>query len=93
MVLRRRNVERALTAKLGMTLDERDHRVYKLHIEGRFIAQTKVSRGSGYDTLGRELVSAMARDLNGPARFFRDIAGCTKGPDEYLQHLRDEGAI
>jgi hypothetical protein len=93
MALPRRNVERALTRKLGMVVDQRDHRVYKLHVEGTFVAQTKVSRGSGYDTLGRDLVSAMAHDLNVPVRFFRELVGCTKGVDDYLQHLRDEGAL
>jgi hypothetical protein len=93
MVLPRRNVERALSKKLGMVMDQRDHRVYKLHLEGRFIAQTKVSRGTGHDTVGRELIGAMAHDLNVPTRLFREITGCTKGLPEYLQHLRDKGAL
>jgi hypothetical protein len=76
-----------------MAMDDRDHRVYKLHFEGRFVAQTKVSRGTGYDTIGRELVSAMAHDLNVPTRFFRELTDCTKGLDDYLQHMRDQGAI
>ncbi len=93
MALPRRTVERALKNKLGMTMDQRDHRVYKLYVADQFVAQTKVSRGSGHETLGRELVSAMAHDLNVPVRLFREIAGCTKGLDDLLQHLRDEGAL
>jgi hypothetical protein len=93
MVLPRRETERALTLKLGMEMTERDHRVYKLHVEGRFVAQTKVSRGSGHGTLGRELVGAMARDLQVPTRLFRELVDCTKELDDYLQHLEDAGAI
>ena len=93
MALPRRDVERALTQKMGMEMTQRDHRVYKLHYQGSFVAQTKVSRGSGHVTLGRELVSAMARDLQIPSRFFRGLVDCTRGLDDYLQHLRDEGAL
>ena len=94
MVLDRRSVMRTLTNKLGMVVDQRDHRVYKLHIEGKFVAQTKMSRGSEkYKTLVHDLVKAMARDLNVPTPFFRELDSCAKSRDDYLQHLRDIGAF
>jgi hypothetical protein len=93
MVLSRRGVERALTRKLGMELDQRDHRVYRLFIDGQFVSQTKVSRGSGYHTLAPDLVKAMARDLKVSVRFFRELEACTKDLDDYLQLLRDTGAL
>lgn len=93
MALQRRSVERTLTRKLGMEMDERDHRVYRLFVTGQFVSQTKVSRGSGYHTLAPDLVKAMARDLKVPMRFFRELDACTKGLDDYLQLLRDTGAL
>ena len=94
MALDRRNVEQALSGKLGMVLDEdRDHRFYRLVVNGKFVAQTKVSTGARYKTLGHDLVKAMARQLYVPTPFFRDLISCAKGRDDYLQHLSREEMI
>jgi hypothetical protein len=94
MALSRRDVERALSRKLDMVLDEdRDHRFYLLVVNGKPAVRTKVSTGSGYRTLGDDLVGAMARQLNVPIPFFRDIVSCAKGQDDYLQHLSKTGVI
>jgi hypothetical protein len=62
MAVSRRGVERMLTNKLEMTLDDPDHQVFLLVIEGRVIARTKLSRGSEkYKTLGDDLVRKMAQ--------------------------------
>lgn len=93
MALSRRLVERALTGKLGMDLDQRDHRVYRLRIGGRLVAQTKVSRGTGHDTIGEDLVKAMARDLGVPTPFFRGLVSCTKGFEEYRELIATKGDL
>ena len=93
MVLSRRSVERTLAHKLGMQQDQRDHRVYRLYVGGRLVAQTKVSRGSGYHTLGHDLVRAMARDLKVPTPFFRELDACSKELDDYLDSLRESGIV
>jgi hypothetical protein len=94
MALSRRNVEQALSGKLGMDLDEdRDHRFYRLVVDGKFAVQTKVSTGTKYATLGDDLVRAMARQLNVPMPFFRDIVTCARSRDDYLTHLSNIGVI
>lgn len=95
MALASRDVERMLTNKLDMALDDRgDHRVYRLHVDGAFVLKTKLSRGSAsHRTLGDDLVSAMARQLRVTTPFFRELTQCTKSHDDYLQHLQDAGII
>lgn len=73
--------------KLGMALEERDHRVYRLFVEGKLAVQTKVSRGSSYHTLGDDLVRAMARDLKFSVTVFRQLEACTKSLDDFLDAL------
>lgn len=93
MPLSRRSVERMLSNKLGMALEERDHRVYRLFVEGKLVIQTKVSRGSSHHTLGDDLVRAMARDFKISAILFRQLEACTKTVDDYLDALRERGDL
>ena len=93
MVLSRRNVEQTLGGKLGMVMDQRDHRYYRLYVEGQFILKTKVSTGTGHGTIAPQLVSLMAKQLRVPAPFFRDLDACTKTREDYLSHLRGSGVI
>jgi S-adenosylhomocysteine hydrolase len=94
MAVSRRGVERMLTNKLEMTLDDRDHQVFLLVIEGRVIARTKLSRGSEkYKTLGDDLVRKMAQQLRVSMPVFRELESCTKSRDDYLQVLREHGFL
>jgi hypothetical protein len=96
MPLPRDTTEQQLVQKVQMTPRNRkgdDHRFYDLVINGQRVARTKVSRGSGYKTLGDDLVSKMARQLYVPTPFFRELINCTKSRDEYLGILRDQGRI
>lgn len=96
MPLERDATEAQLTQKLEMTLRDRrgdDHRRYDLIIAGKRVARTMVSRGSGYRTLGDDLVGRMARQLHVTSPFFRELISCTKSRDEYLSKLKDQNLI
>lgn len=96
MALSRSDTERQLTRKLQMTRrvgKGQDHRYYDLYIDGRRIAFTKVSTGTGHRTLGPNLVSAMAKQLHVPTPFFEDIINCTKSRNDYLEKLREQRII
>ena len=94
MAVSRRGVERMLTNKLEMRLDDRDHQVFLLEIDGRVVARTKLSRGSAkYTTLGADLVRKMAQQLHVSMPIFRELESCTKSRDEYLQILSETGFL
>lgn len=94
MAVSRRGVERMLTNKLEMTLDDQDHQVFHLMVDGRVVARTKLSRGSEkYKTLGDDLVRKMAQQLHVTMPIFRDLEGCTKSRDDYLQALKENGFL
>lgn len=93
MSLPRREVERQLTQKLLMEPRPGDHRYYYLFINGRKVARTHVSTGTNSRTLGDNMVSTMARQLNVTTSFFREIVNCTKTRDQYLQQLRDQDLL
>lgn len=93
MALARNGVEQQLSQKLLMELRQgkrADHRYYVLMIDGVKVAQTHVSTGTSYKTLGNDLVSSMARQLYLTAPFFRDIVNCKKSRDDYLQCLKEQ---
>lgn len=83
--LSRRDVERMLVTKLGMTKDERDHRVYTLKIDEMTIARTKISTGTGHRTLGDNLVSAIARQLRVSSQDLIGLVQCTISKEDYLR--------
>jgi len=94
--LSKAETEQALRGKLGFVQDRRpgrDHRVYRLTIDGQVVARTKVSTGTNTRALGDQLVAAMARQLNVPIPLFREIVGCRKGRGEYLDALRERGHL
>ena len=91
--LSRANLERALSGKLRMEIDERDHRVYRLFVGGRLVVRTMVSTGTGHRTLGDPLVAAIAKQLGVTAADLRAIVSCTIDRPGYLQRLRDAGVL
>ena len=76
-----------------MVLDQRDHRYYRLYVNGRYVLKTKVSVGTGHQTIGPDVVSQMAKQLRVPTSFLRDLDACTKSLEDYLQHLRASGVV
>jgi hypothetical protein len=72
----RTELRRTLTAKLGLELDRSaDHPVFTLWHEGRAVARTHISHGSGKD-VGQGLISAMARQLGVTGPELRDSLDC-----------------
>ena len=79
------------TIKLGMTLDQSDHRRYVLRIDGRPVVRTFVSTGTKYKTLDANLIALMAKQLQIPVSFFVGLVQCSKTRDDYVAYLRDTG--
>lgn len=89
----REKVETALKRK-GFTLEPGDHRYYRLYVGAKKTAIcTKVSMGSGYKTLGDQLVSAMATQLKLTNKEFHRLVDCDMSGEEYLKAMRDRGHV
>lgn len=92
--LEKRQVERALTRKLHLEVEEHNHRRYTLRISGQDIVSTDVSRGSRkYKTLGKDLVKNMASQLHVGIPDFVDLVRCPLSRDDFLNRLRDQGLL
>ncbi|MEE8392180.1 MAG: hypothetical protein V3S14_15500 [Anaerolineae bacterium] len=93
-MLKARQVDRALTSKLGFERRETHHRVYRLYLGGRLVARTFISHGE------RELsdfhVSQMARQMRLRKREFMNAVRCPLEQEEYyalLQERLKEGSL
>jgi hypothetical protein len=77
MPLDRREVEAGLEKK-GFVLAERDHRFFTYHtIAGQKTSVwTKTSTGTGYKTLGDDLIGKMAKQCGLTSRQFKDLVAC-----------------
>lgn len=65
-----------MTGKLGLELDlSADHPVFTFRDEGRIVARTHISHGSGKD-VSAGVVSAMARQLGVTGPQLRDSLSC-----------------
>jgi len=86
-MLKARQVDRALTGKLGFERHETHHRVYRLYLDGRLVARTYISHGE------RELsdfhVSQMARQVRLCKREFLDAVRCPLDQEGYYALLRE----
>jgi hypothetical protein len=91
--LQRSAVEKTLVTKLQMQQEVRDHRWFQLEVNGRLITRTYVSTGTKYKTLGNDLVSKMAHELQVPTGFLVKLVNCQKSREEYIQHLQDTGKL
>ena len=91
--LSRAAAEKALVHKFDMERDERDHRWYRLVLDGQEVARTFVSTGTKYQTLGDDLVAKMAKQLRVPPHFFAGMVNCPKSKEDYISHLRAIGEI
>jgi len=94
MPLDLRDIERALESKLGFRREEgAKHKLFSLYIQGKLVAETKTSRGSGYKTLGEYLVGEMAKQLFVPHQFFVEMVRCTRTRADFLRFLSKRGRI
>jgi hypothetical protein len=94
MPLERSEVEAGLERK-GFVAVERDHRYFTYHtIAGhKTSVWTKTSRGTGYKTLGDDLVSKMAKQCGLTSKQFKDLVVCPLTRDKMESILLDNGRI
>lgn len=83
--LGRAAVEAALTSKLGFVRADGDHYVYKLEIDGQYVARTKFS--GSHKQLSDDLVAAVARQIGLTSPQLRQMVSCTIDRSGYLQIL------
>ena len=66
-----------------------DHWFFRVRCrQGHYFVNTKLSHKPGRNVLGPDLVAQMARQLLIQPAFWRQIAGCTRGRDDYLAVAR-----
>jgi len=86
-MLKVRQVDRALTSKLGFERHETHHRVYRLYLDERLVARTYISHGE------RELsdfhTGQMARQVRLRRQEFLDAVRCPLEQKEYYTLLRE----
>lgn len=92
MPFERRQLEQLLR-RLGFAQTEGYHRVFCLTIEGRTVAKTKMSRGTGHRTVGEGIVSDVADELHITRAFLYQLVRGEKGRDDYLNELRRKGLL
>lgn len=79
----RTGLRRTFTGKLGLVLDpSADHPVFTFWHEGKAVARTHISHGSGKD-VGQSLISAMARQLGLSGPELRDSLDCRISADAF----------
>ena len=67
----------------------RDHDVYRLDAKPTEPVLTKLSRGSGYRTLGPKLVNKIGRQLKLSKKQLKDFVECPMTKAQYIEHLRE----
>lgn len=84
--LKIRQVEQALTAKLGFEAHDSHHRIYRLYLEGQLVARTFVSHGQ------RELsdyhASQMSKQMRLMRKEFLDVVECPLDRETYHTLVR-----
>jgi len=77
-----------LVTKLGAVKDNRDHRVFVVQVTDRIKIRTKVSHGSGYKTIGSQLVSDMARQCRVTTGEFTELVTCTLSREQWVERVK-----
>ena len=89
MGLAYRDTQRSLRTKLRFDEDRgRDHIWYKLWLDDRIVAKTKMSHSK--KDLGEVLVGKMARQVHLTSGQFKDAIICPMSRDEYYSILREK---
>lgn len=91
----RRDIRRALLKKgFREETKGRDHDVYILETDGKVRAVfTKLSRGTAYHTIGDNLLSKIARQLQVSRPELNDLIACPMDRETYLSVLADRGVL
>lgn len=94
MVLKRREVEAALTAK-GFKRTESHHTFFLYYTKSgiKTPIRTKTSHGSSHKDISRELVGRMAKQCKLTNQEFNDLIACPLDRDEYERKLEELDAI
>ena len=94
MPFEREDVEAALKRK-GFMLGGSDHRHFTYHTRSgkRTSVWTKTSHGSGYKTLGDDLVQKMARQCGLTKPQFTKLVECPLTQEEFEQILIGSGRV
>jgi len=91
--LERDAVESSLKKK-GFVVEERDHRYFMLYADGQYTGiHTKTSRGTGYKTLGSNLVGKMAEQLKLTTQQFVELVRCPLSAAEYIALLNQKNEL
>ena len=91
MPLKKREIDRALTSKLGCEVDDSGkHRVFMVLVDGLVVAKAHTSHG-GEEDIRDQLVKQMATQLRVPKPLFVDIVSCRKSRPEYEAEFRRDG--
>jgi hypothetical protein len=80
-----REVRRALTGKLGMTLDvAKGHPLFAFWHDGQIVAKTHISHGAGKE-VSDGVISAMARQLGIRAPELRGAIDCSVSRESFSE--------
>lgn len=83
-----------LTGKLhAEELPGGDHRFFVITVDGRIVARTKISRGSGHRVYPPNLVSLVARQLWISTSELVALVTCSLSRDEWIEALRASGRL
>jgi hypothetical protein len=94
MPLDRARIISALKQK-GFIEGSGDHNYFLYHTTQNKMTNifTKTSHGSGYKTLGDELVSKMAKQCKLPTKQFKEFVSCALSRESYEKLLVEAGHI
>ena len=84
--LKSRQVEKAMTTKLGFVAHDTHHRIFRLYLDGQLVARTFFSHGR------RELtdyhIGQMAKQMRLSRREFLDAVACPLDCETYYRLVR-----
>ena len=69
-----------------------DHKFLHYYHEGKFVLSTKISHGSSHD-LEDFIIKKMATQCKLNREDFINLANCPLSSEEYIEKLKQEGAI
>lgn len=84
--LKVRQVNKALTAKLGFERHDSHHRIYRLYLDGQLVARTFVSHGQRELTVFH--IGQMSRQMRLSRKEFIDAIGCPLDRETYDNLIR-----
>ena len=91
MPIEKRDIEKALTSKLGCEKDKTHHNNFYLSYEGKIIKIFRTSHSkTKYKTVDDSGIGNMLRDLDGvTVRYFKDFVDCSNSKEELIERILD----